>query len=213
MGKRWYLTLCLLGMCLQGFGQTGTVGRVEIGASFLDLGQLQSAMEQANFGSPQENLAAFGFSVSHYHERIVLGGELYNFMSSKTYSTDLNLSLLRYNWLMGEFGYVIIGKGDPLRIYPTIGVGYGWASLLNRELTESEGIKHRANGLVLDGAIHATMTNEIADDPGKKIEWGIVLGYMYSAENMWNFSLNESTMVQGGPGGPYLRLTMGLGFW
>lgn len=193
-------------------GKWATMGRIDIGASFLNLSELNSALEEQFYIPLNENFFALGLGLDHYKRRWVFGGNLYNYMINESALNGQKASI-NYHYLQLRAGYVIYRKEHKFHLYPSFSLGAGMASLKRKPLDEFYLDSQWTGGPIVDVALRGSFWLDTPAESGYQIELGITAGYIRSFENVWILHdfYPDNRGIRVGPEGLYLRVSIGMG--
>lgn len=219
--KRSIHLLLLLGMFLlvapQATAQKkfrASIGRAELGVSFLNLEQLNLALEADDYLPLRSNVFSMGFSANRFMGNFVYGGKLYNYMIAKA-QQDYQLASMNFHYLIPYIGPVFYKDGTDLMVYGTVGAGLGIANLKARTLGQQLHTNYNDSGMILDAALHVSRKFSEVEGETNGFEMGFSLGYMYTRDGAFllqDFG-NTETGIPVSPAGIYFRLTLGMITW
>lgn len=191
-----------------------SLGRAEVGASFIDLSALNQVLGNEGYAPLNQGIFAFGFSATRFHGHLVYGAKLYNYMIARS-QFDFQLASMNYHYLVPYIGPVFYKDETDLMVYGTVGAGLGIANLKARAIGDQFHTNYNTNGLLVDAALHVSNKFSEVAEKNTGFEIGASLGYQYSPPNAFlidNFGDTE-TGIPVSPAGFYFRLTLGMLTW
>lgn len=195
------------------------------GQNMMSFNNLNNFLVQRDFPAVAENHLALGIGGHVIHDKFVVGIEIQRFFEKKRITAKkFNTSILG-NYSLLNVGYLIYSKKG-LMIYPLFGLGLGRLKLrvIENNIHSFEDINSYQKGstskttgfLINLGFALDYFFNFKEKKRGKnKLVVGVRLGYIYSATRS-GWSVNHIHVDDGpatGPGGPYVRVVIGLGGW
>lgn len=193
--------------------ETGWMGRVLAGPSFLSLPELNASLDNQGYFPLSENFFSMGIGLSRMSNRWIYGGELYNIMLNQTIQNN-QLAILNYHYLMLRVGRVVWRKDNRLLIYPEIGFGGGLANLKARPANERFPDNYWTGGPLVDVGVSGSRFVSLDSEKNYFVELGFRIGYLRSFENVWILRGFTSTDYRGEPISPeglYIRISLGMG--
>ncbi|MDX1906808.1 MAG: hypothetical protein SF053_07210 [Bacteroidia bacterium] len=209
----WVICLSLTAQT-EGTAARGWFTRAEMGGTWVQLGALNTALEQKQYGDLSSGIFAFGLASSRHAGRWTLGGNLYNYMLTQVASTRQNVRL-GYNYLTLRAGYQVYRRDNEALVLISGGMGAGLSGLKLRDTNRQLAEQHRSLGGLGDLSVSYFAYRDMPDRSGKMLEWGFTAGYMHPLLDSWNMDKldADNPVIPVSPAGPYFRLSMGMGQW
>ncbi|MEO1451226.1 MAG: hypothetical protein AAFV07_16975 [Bacteroidota bacterium] len=189
----------------------GNIVRVEAGPSLLDLEVLNQSLNTRFFETLPQTFFAVGLSAEHFQNRLVFGGQIYNFMLGRSAQISPR-ALLGFQHIQLQAGFVA-ARGENWTLYPTVGAGGGMATfkafLQNQQAPEVT----REFGLLGHAALHFRHRMEL--DEKYIYELGISGGYTRTLTGAWTLDQFAADLdgIPMSPEGLFFRVSIGMGSW
>ncbi len=203
----------------------GALFYLMLGNNSLDLDALNSRLSSNGYSTLEKNFVMFGVGGHAVMDNWIAGGEAHWMNRQKTTSGAYDLYVTG-GYFMVNAGYVV-RRADTYMIYPMAGIGFGTLTLniqsatsptfdqalanpkSGTQLTHSSAVFNIA--LAADGLAPVIHTGSSIHMP---FTFGFRAGYLFSTPlGGWQSTEGDSS---GGPSlsftGPYMQITMGLGF-
>ena len=190
----------------------GTFGRVELGGTFLNLSELNHALEGRDYLGIPEAYFSMGIGLSRLSKGWILEGDMYNYMIAQS-NFNNQLAVLGYHYGQVGIGYTLYRKENEILVYPLIGIGGGLANLKDKPADKQFPKVYRTAGWMGNASLNVRYLSEMQDDKGMLIELGFQIGYLYTGPSS-GFNLKRwepDSVVNINPGGFYFRLSLGMG--
>ncbi|MCB0835157.1 MAG: hypothetical protein KDD63_00325 [Bacteroidetes bacterium] len=192
-------------------GKKGTFGRVQFGGSFLNIDDMNFALQNLDYEPLNNTYFAMGIGLSRMSGKVLLNADLYNYMIQES-AYNNQLAVLSFHYLTTSIGYLAYRYENSLLIYPSIGLGAGITNLKVRALDEQYHTAYFSPGTLADASLNIRRLNEIQDGKGYSYELGLSLGYLHAIGDQFNFrKLVPDQTVSASPSGFYFRFSFGLG--
>ena len=214
-----FLFLCLNLVISFAMGQysrrigKGTIGQMEIGASFLDITNFNQALEAQQYLPLKETFFALGIGIDRFvKNRFLIGGSLYNYMINQSLANN-QLAILGYHYGTLRTGVVLFQEYESFMVYPSIGLGYGLANFKERPADEPLPIVHWAGGATADARLTAQLFSLLGEE--HLVSLGFHAGYLYTLDKSWNLSNfdPDTSGLSVSPQGLYFRVSLGMALW
>jgi hypothetical protein len=192
-------------------GKKGTFGRLQLGGSFLDIGDMNFALESLDYEPLDNAYFALGLGMTRMSGKWFLNADLYNYMIQES-AFNNQLAILSFHYFTTSVGYLAFRYENDWFVYPSVGIGGGITNLRIRELDERQPTPYFSSGTLADVALNVRHLYEIQDGKGYSVEIGGSFGYLHAIGNQFNFRrLVPDQTVSATPGGLYFRLSLGMG--
>jgi len=194
---------------------SGFFGSLKVGTVWTDLTALNQELVNNTYQPFREGIIHMGLGVDRWNRGWLVGGELYNFMSARTFA-NTQPALLAFHYATIHLGRRLWHQGSRQMIYVTVGGGGGLAILRARPLSSQITERFATQGVLGEVAIHGTRHfSLIGEESEYPAMLGVSIGYMRSVEPGWYIQGFDSTDIglPVSPQGFFVRLSLGMGRW